>query len=337
VKRFIGPRIAFAALLLLAVGTATPSVARAEGGAGAGSRLDWTIAAAGAAPTDVRLDLWGRVMLGRYLAVDGMVRRYARHYGLDYLWTVLPFASESILNPLAKGPQPDDRGIGQVGYAAEDRCRERGTLRRTADYHPDFNPGGSIWEPRFNIICAGILFRWIYHQPYVTSPQKAYAVYTEGLEAVRPDGTLSYDAKIDIARARSHRPAILSFMRLKRSAARLSPAQLEAQVGNPVTRAALIADRRFGDGARVYARLREAYIAEASATKNGWVLVTYAREAVTFTDLSRRVYGNNEGSTYRALLRALVTQRPIVGHDPALLQIYLETLETVEDRVAQFG
>src|SRR5262245_42932753 len=63
---------------------------------------------------------WDNALLGRWIAIDNIVRRYARHYRIPAMWTMQTFASESVMNPLAKGSQPDDRGIGQVGYLAEE-------------------------------------------------------------------------------------------------------------------------------------------------------------------------------------------------------------------------
>ena len=47
------------------------------------------------------LTSWQNVLLGRWVAIDSFVRRYSRRHHIPAQWTMMTFASESVMNPLA--------------------------------------------------------------------------------------------------------------------------------------------------------------------------------------------------------------------------------------------
>ena len=322
--------------LVLALTAGVASTARGRvAGADGPATTDWTIAAVEASPGVVGLDMWQSVLLGRYLAVDGMIRKYTRFHKVPFLWTVLPFYSESLMDPLAKGPQDDDRGLGQVGYWAERHGRLLAKNPNSADYNPEFKERSSIWNPQTNIILAAIHFRWVRTDPKVTNSHKAYAVYTFGDAGLTSTGEISPEAQLRVNRAAGFEGLVTSFIRLKKSTRHIKIPDLDSLVSDPRIRALLTVDRHAGDGQRAYNALRRVYTEEVAATDNPWVFVTFAREAINFADLGRRAYRSKEAGHYRRL-RYLLTNRESLGTstgDSGLIRLYRETLAAVEERI----
>lgn len=287
-------------------------------------------------PRRVVLDLWDNVLFGRYVAIDGFIDKYNRWYGINHpLWTTLAFAAESVMHPLTKGPLVDDRGIGQVGFPAERRGRERGTDPTNPDYSPDLDPDGSIWEPQTNIIFAHILFKWVYSHPQVNTPQKAYAVYTEGLGGLTPHGKISKRARIDIVRARSYKKRVLAFRRLVTMARHRSPKQVKAIVPAVFTRQLMSIGKRPKDGAPAYASLIKLYVRRVQNSESPWELAVLARESMSYADLGERVYNRDGTAVYQALHDRLVAKSKLfVGTSKRLRELYRTTRQDLKRRLA---
>jgi hypothetical protein len=281
----------------------------------------------------VSYGLWDTALLGRWVAIDAMLRKYTHRYRIPTLWTTMAFASESVLDPIAKGPLPGDRGIGQVGFAAEFRGFKRGTDPNNPDYNSDLDPHGSIWDPRVNIILASILFGWVYTQPYVTSPAEAYAVYTYGPSAILPNGHLTPAAQARVTRAESFQALLSGFGDLKRRVRGLSPVQLKRLIPDPLTRAVIQIDGRNADGEKTYHRLTAMYLKEITTTSSAWDLVIFGHEALNFADVGRRVYHKDESVYYKRLLAVLLRQEKIVpSNDPALGAAFITLVATARLR-----
>jgi hypothetical protein len=279
----------------------------------------------------ISLSPWENVLFGRWIAIDSTARTYANRYGLSAQWTMQTFASESVMNPMAQGSQPDDRGIGQVGYRAENYGRPRGTNPNNPDYTPGLRANGSIWDTRTNIILASIWYRWVYNQSYVHTPQQAYAVSTYGTGAILSDGTIRWDAQQRVNRARSFGPLLSTFASAKQQSRSYTWAQLVANVPDPLTRDLLYIDGHTTEGADVYAKLAARYIREVASTRSPWVVNMFGREALTYLDEGRIAYGTNQSVNYSALVTALVAKRGLFsGGD--LLATYSALLADARSR-----
>lgn len=325
--------LALVALAVVSVTTFTMNAspggrARAEGGP-----PDHSQTALVSRPGHVHLALWDKVVFGRFVAIDGMIRRYSHRYGIDGFWTTLAFASESVLDPLAKGSLVDDRGIGQVGFQAERRGRQRGSNPSSPDYEASLDRHGSIWDPRTNIIFASILFRWVYTVPGVNSGAKAYAVYTDGYAGLNPDGTISEPASRDVARARSYARRITVFRQLVSLARTQDRDAWSATVPNRLTRGIMEIAATRPDGIRTYAALTRLYTKESRAIRHPWTVIRIAREAMNFTDLRVRVYGADGTASYRSLIRILAKRHALFDEGPAGLKLlYAGLLDDLEAR-----
>jgi hypothetical protein len=275
------------------------------------------------------MEPWSQILLGRLLAIDEIVARHAAYYGTDYLGQLLAFAAESLLDPLAQGPQIDDRGIGQVGDWAESIGRVWASDPDSRYYSPDLDPERSIWDPETNIILASMLFRWVYTTPEVTTPQVAYGVYTRGHRTLRPDGSLGPEAQVRVDRAESYRERMLDFFRLKLGIG--GPAQ------HPLTRGILEIDRNFEDGQDTYRALRDYYLDIAENPADAAMAVLLAQEALLYNDLLTGIYGEDGGQEYRRLLAALVTLEPraaVLG-DPQTVSLYWQVLARAQQRASR--
>lgn len=258
----------------------------------------------------ISLTPWQNVLFGRWIAIDGTVRTYAYRYGIPAQWTMQTFASESVMNPMSQGSQPDDRGIGQVGYLAENYGRARATNPSNPDYFAAF-PNKSIWDVRTNIGLAFIWYRWVYNQSYVHTPQQAYAVSTYGPGAILADGTIRWDAQQRVDRATSFGPLISSFETAKETSRSYTWAELVANVPDPLTRDLLYINAHSTEGADTYAQLAARYIREVSSTKSPWVVNMFGREALTYLDEGRIAYGTSQSANYAALVSALTSKRSL--------------------------
>lgn len=280
----------------------------------------------------ISLTSWENVLFGRWVAIDNIVRSYTTHYGIPNLWTMQTFAAESVMDPLAQGSQPDDRGIGQVGYGAEAYGRRRGTDVRSPDYEPDLRANGSIWDPRTNVILASIWYRWVYNQPYVRTPAQAYAVSTCGPGAVLPDGTIRWDAQQRVDRAKSFYSLLASFERVKRQTRSYSWAQLVAAVPDPMTRDIIYIDSHTNDGADAYAKLSARYLEEVRRTRSPWTVVMFGREALRYLDEGRIAYRTDQHRNYAALAIALGAKRGLFAGGGDLLSQYNRLLSEARSR-----
>lgn len=278
----------------------------------------------------ITLTPWENVLFGRWLAIDNTVRTYSYRYRVPATWTMQTFAAESVMNPMSQGSQTDDRGIGQVGYLAENYGRARATNPSNPDYF-SFFPNGSIWDVRTNIGLAFVWYRWVYDQPYVKTPQQAYAVSTMGPSAVLKDGTIRWDAQQRVNRATSFGPLITSFETAKETSRSYTWAQLVANVPDPLTRDLLYINAHSTEGADTYAQLAARYIREVTNTKSPWVVNMFGREALTYLDVGRVAYGTNQSANYRALVNALSAKRSLFTN-PDLLSTYNTLLADARSR-----
>lgn len=270
---------------------------------------------------------WSQILFGRLMAIDEMVARHSTYYGTDYLDQLLAFAAESLLDPLAQGPQVDDRGIGQVGYWAEKVGRRWAGDPDSRYYSPDLDPDGSIWDPETNIILATTVMRWVYTSPEANSPQMAYGLYTRGHDGLRPDGNLGRDAQVRVERAESYRQRFLDFFRLKLGLGDTSPQPLLAGI--------LALDADHEDGQDMYRALRDYYIQIVEDPADPAVAVLLAGEAVRYNDLLTRIYGEDGHAEYVRLYEALVALEPAVdalGHAETQ-SAHTESLSDLERRI----
>lgn len=281
------------------------------------------------------LSLWETALLGRWIAIDGYVTKYTRRYKVPARWTTMAFASESVLNPLAKGAEPGDRGIGQVGFYTEKWTRAQATNPGHPNYNPDIKKHGSVWNPQVNIALASISFNWVYSLKYVKSPADAYAVYTVGIHAINPDGSYVPKAQERVDRARGFRKLLASFSRLKRAAKNMDDAELEAAVADPLVRAVLRIDQSSRDGENVYTDLVAAYSDSIRSNESAWRTVILGGDALKFLDAGRQVYHEKNAGAYRALDSLLRSRRSLFRHeDQSLRDLYEQLLADTAARVA---
>ncbi len=239
---------------------------------------------------------WNEVEFGRFLAIRPLVFDAADRVGIGPLFLFQALASESALDPLAQGPEPGDRGLGQVSFASE-----RTASAWAADAHSPYHVAGfqastSIWEPRQNVTLAAIVMRSIYAMPDVTSNDEAYARYTSGVSAVH-GSTIADRAVPRVRRANGYEPSLRVFLAL-------SAVDPRRDADTPALKTGLVADMlRVTDGktsalAR-YRALRELYLSpRAARTYVGapWSLVLHMQDALTFARLAERVDGENVGA-----------------------------------------
>lgn len=270
---------------------------------------------------------WSQILFGRLMAIDDMAAKHSTYYGTDYLDQLLAFAAESLLDPLAQGPQVDDRGIGQVGYWAEEVGRRWAGDRDSRYYSPDLDPEGSIWEPETNIILATTVMRWVYTSPEANSPQMAYGLYTRGHDGLRPDGNLGRDAQLRVERAESYRERFLDFFRWKLGLG--DPSQ------QPLMAGILALDAEYEDGQDMYRGLRDYYTEVVEDPADPAVAVLLAREALRYNDLLTRIYKEDGHAGYVRLYEALVALEPAVaalGHAETR-SAYTESLTKLQERI----
>ncbi len=283
----------------------------------------------------ITLTPWENILFGRWLAIDDTVARFTRRYKLPTMWTMQTFASESVMNPVSQGSQPDDRGIGQVGYLAERYGRARGTNPKNRDYTPALRKNGSIWDPKTNVILASIWYRWVYSQPYVRSHEQAYAVSTFGPDAILGDGTIRWDAQQRVDRAKSWYPALSEFARARNATRSMSWNQLKRAVPDRMTRDLLYLNSHRREGAPMYLAMADRYLKEVRSTKSPWVTVMFGEEALLYLDQLRRAYGRNMGPRYDQLVTRLYAKRGLFGSDD-LSAKYWSLLATARDRASRY-
>ena len=281
-------------------------------------------AAAVSEGTDPKWDLTvsDYVLLGRWLAVDDLLSELTDKYGLDYIWTGLALLSESALDPLAQGPQADDRGLGQVGYWAEEAGQRWGLDPLGPYFNPGIDPRASVWKPEKNLVLASIVMRWVYSNEAVRRPDEAYGVYTYGGLAVGSSGSIHPAAQVRMDRAKSYLPVLNNFVAMKASASRPESGQV----------AALLAiDRTCVDGMDCYEKIRNYYLELMRKTDNGWLAVLLGRDCLTFSDLLSNQYGIPQSVGYSALHREL-KEWARIGTSGELGQAYTNLVKEVARR-----
>ncbi len=300
------------------------------------------------------LGIWDHVLLGRLLAIDDLVAQHSGYYGTDYLWELLVFSSESTLDPIAKGPEPGDRGLGQVSFESEATTRTWGSDPWSDYYYAGLDNRRSIWDPETNVILATIVLRSIYAVPTVTSNQEAYAIYTDGHAAISPDGHIVRPTEVDVARAASFRDRLVRDLGLKAYVnfdvaagaedlrAELSRERVRrlAAVSDPVVRELLAVDFKAADGREAYIALRDLYLRLAfSGEYSGWAQVTYLSEALMLTKLGDVVYGLYSEPQYQTIDALLDSTEAFVlsADERALSSLYGRMVHDVTIALANGG
>jgi hypothetical protein len=280
-------------------------------------------------PANVNLAPWDKVLLGRLLAIDEVTADRTAHYETDYLGLLLAFAAESLLDPLAKGPQADDRGLGQVGYWAEEVGRRWASDNQSLYYFPGFDPARSIWEPETNILLATALMRWVYTTPEIHDPLTAYAVYTRGHVALLGNGRLEAEAQVRFNRAESYRQRMLNMFRLKLG--------IGPEPEDDLIRGILGVDRAHPDGRQTYRALRDLYVDYINAPQDIYTAVLLAEEALLFSDLLKDIYGEPEVGEYQRLLDSVRKLGPSIQTTQAAHAgvVYGRVITRLESRLAQ--
>lgn len=278
---------------------------------------------------DGDLPLWDKILLGRLLAIDEITADRSSYYETDYLGLLLAFAAESLLDPLAQGPQVDDRGLGQVGFWMEAEGRRWLSDPHSLYYRPGFNATASIWEPETNITLAAAMSRWVYTSPEIKDPLTGYAVYTRGHIALLSGGRLESEAQVRLERADSYRERMLNFLRLKLG--------IGAESEDAIVRGIVAIDRTEPDGRQTYRALRDLYMEYLEEPDSLYAAVLLSREALTFTDLLNDIYGESQRAEYEELLGVLRVLATSVS--PATVggasADFTQTLARLESRVAR--
>ena len=271
------------------------------------------------------LSLWEVVTLGRFLAIDSLVMRNSEHFGNDPIWFMLALSSESALDPLAKGIEPGDRGLGQVGYASETAARAWAADEQSPYRVAGFDPGRNIWDPEQNILLASIVLRSLYAMDDVETHPQAYARYTHGLKAVQ-GGNLSPDSEVRVKRAQSYEESTRLFFALANLDVSGTSAPL---LEDRFVRRLLEINRDHEDGMEMYRALRQAYIAEAARPDvTPWQFALLMREALTYSQLEHVVTGVPSERDVAEIVDLLDAQLPVIRAvgDAVLLDLVTETL-----------
>lgn len=253
---------------------------------------------------------WDLVLLGRFLAIDDMVDEYARYYGNDYLWQFAAYCSESTLNPIAKGTDPGDRGLGQVGE--ESGGIARGWLVDPSNpyYLPGFDATKSPWDPETNIVLSSVILRSFYAMPGVIDNESAYAHLTYGLAARDSGGTITPVAAARVDRAASFLGRLTAYTQLKMEyagKARIGEGRFQPPTddNDPRVKELLSLDRTFDDGEPMYGALRGFYLQQAEASDDAWTKATFVGEASTLDRLLVHVYGEVDDVEQARLIAAV--------------------------------
>jgi hypothetical protein len=271
------------------------------------------------------LSPWEVVTLGRFLAIDGLVMRNSEYFGNDPVWLMLALSSESALDPLAKGIEPGDRGLGQVGYTSEAAARAWATDGRSPYRVAGFDPSPNIWEPAQNILLASIVLRSLYAMDDVETHPQAYARYTHGLKAVQ-GGNLSSDSEIRVKRAQSYEASTRLFFALANLDLAGSAAPL---LEDRFVRRLLAINKEHEDGMAMYRALRDAYVAEAARPDiTPWQFALLMREALTYSQLEHVVTGTPDDRDVAAIADLLQAGLPVIRAlaDAALTDLVTATL-----------
>lgn len=259
---------------------------------------------------------WDHILLGRYLAIDDFVDRYSAYYGTDYIWQLAAYCSESIMDPLAKGPDFDgDKGLGQVAKESERIGRIWASDPSNPYYVASFDPGRSVWDPETNVILSTITLRSLYALPVVTSNAIAYGHLTVGLSAVDTQGNLTPRAAARVERAAGFVTKLTGFVGLKLAYAPISRGGSEAALENAdatfdaaagklndsIVRDLLAIDRANADGSPITVALRDYFLQLSSTATGPWNETMYLGEAVNLARVADEVYGIPSGAAWKAL------------------------------------
>ncbi len=234
------------------------------------------------------LSPWDEVMLGRFMAVQPLAFEAADRLGVDPLWLMQILASESALDPLAQGPEPGDRGLGQVSFDSERTAAAWAADERSPYYIAGFDRAASIWDPRQNVTLAATVLRSLYVMPDIETNAQAYARYTAGLGAVK-DSKIAERTRPRVERAASYGNRFQEFLAL----AYFRDDRAEAP---SVARAGLVPEilkvtRGAAPGLPRYLALRDLYLEprEREYAISPWSFVIRMEEAVTFSLYAERL------------------------------------------------
>lgn len=238
---------------------------------------------------------WDLVLLGRFLAIDDLVDEYARYYGNDYLWQFAAYCSESTLNPIAKGTDPGDRGLGQVGDESGAVAAEWASDPDNPYYLARFDDTRSTWDPETNIVLSSVILRSFYAMPGVADNETAYALLTYGLAARDESGTITPLARARVARAASFLDRLTAYTQLEAAYGASLPVgegrfQDTAVTDNAIAAGLLALDQSLDDGQPMYEALRAFYLDQAAASDDPWTKATFVGEASTLDRLLVHVY-----------------------------------------------
>lgn len=276
---------------------------------------------------------WDRVLLGRFLAIDDLVDQYSSYYGNDYLWQFAAYCSESTLNPIAKGTDPGDRGLGQVGDESGTTAAHWASDPGNVYYLPGFDASRSPWDPETNLVLSSVILRSFYAMPRVIDNESAYAHLTYGLAAEDSSGAITPQAQERVTRAASFIDRLTAYTQLKH-AFRANTAAGEGRFSanspapDPLVAQLLALDETYRDGEPMYAALRTFYLEQAEASDDLWTKATYIGEASTLDRLLVHVYGNEDDDTHVAVLTAVdnLTSLASTSPDSRLLQ-YVDQIQ----------
>jgi hypothetical protein len=284
---------------------------------------------------------WDVVLLGRYLAIDGLVARWSQYYGTDFAWQVAAYCFESALNPLAQGPDPGDRGVGQVGFDSERTARAWAGDRANPYFARGFDVRGDIWDPETNVVLSTITLRSLYAMPSTTSNERAYAYLTRGLSAVDAHGVIAPEALERVGGAESFLGEIYAFVGLKlaysprasggealQERGADSGASRLSQEKNTMLRALLAIDEEHADGADTYIALRDFYLGMVPSEPSIWAQTVYLSEAVNMTRLGAAGYRIPSDAAWGAVRDELASLEPGVraADDADLLEHYAKVV-----------
>lgn len=283
--------------------------------------------------TWTRFSNWDLVLLGRFLAIDDMVDEYSRYYGNDYLWQFAAYCSESTLNPMAKGTDPGDRGLGQVGDESGTTAREWLTDPSNPYYLPGFDASRTPWDPETNIVLSSVILRSFYAMPGVTDNESAYAHLTYGLAARDSSGVTTPAAAARVDRAASFLGRLTAYTQLKLEyGARVGVGEgrfaWQSDDADPAVTELLALDRTFDDGTPMYSALRGFYLEQADASDDAWTKATYIGEASTLNRLLVHVYGEADDATQSRVAAAVdqLAALAAASSDPQFVQ-YVDQIE----------
>ncbi len=282
---------------------------------------------------------WDYILLARYLAIDDFVDRYSSYYGTDFIWQLAAYCSESIMDPLAKGPDVDgDKGLGQVAKESERIGRMWAADPSNLYYVESYDPSRSVWDPETNVILSTITLRSLYALPVVTSNAIAYGHLTVGLSAVDSSGNLTPRAAGRVERAAGFVDKLVGFVGLKlayapsggggseaaRESAESTFVRTSGKLTDHVVRDLLAIDRANADGSAISVALRDYFLGLAKTANGPWNETMYLGEAVNLARVVDDIYDIPSGVAWKALRERAEALAPAVyaSGDTSLISFF---------------